>query len=350
MISLVRSLLARVFLTLSALIITATECAVQKQLQYIIVHGTAAAEYDWYRKGGHFFKEVEESAKLFEQAHNVQVKVLGFSWSGGLLPSAREEGAINLANLIENFDPETEIRVIAHSHGTNVAHRASQIIAEHKSPHKIAILYGLGTPIDLEKYAPNMNVIGYIYNLFSFYDPAQTVWGSCDREYPAHYDRVVNMRVVVNKVHADHFNIHDPIIGLWLPFLHDRIYKPAKNNKPFPFSSPIVIYFESMDHTPKYEVDHYRNAWREMDHDFEQQYWRYYVRKAFGNAPKLIINPLQWTPKAFKDFVSYHYRRAAIWINKKLYKQRLNAQERLERINQKLLQLITGEAIAGASE
>lgn len=336
-------LLASILLSMPATI----ECAPLKPLQYIIVHGTAAAEYDWYRRGGGFFKEVEESAKLFEQAHKIQVKVLGFSWSGGLLPAAREEGAINLANLIENFDPDVEIRIIAHSHGTNVAHRASQILGERKSPNKIAVLYGLGTPIDMIKYAPNMNVIGYIYNLFSFYDPAQTVWGSCDREYPEH-ERIVNMRVVVNKSHADHFDIHDPVIGRWLPCLHQHVYKPSKLQKPYDFKTPVVIYFDESDHTPKYEPDYYRNAWRDMDQQFEQKFWRFYVRKAVGNAPKLIINPFDWTPKSIKDFVGYYYRQATIWIQQKLYNQRINVQGRLEKINQKLLQIITGEAIAGS--
>lgn len=325
---------------------TDTLCAKKQLLQYIIVHGTAAAEYDWYRKGGTFFKEVEESAKLFEQTTNYsQVKVLGFCWSGGLLPSSREEGARNLANLIENFDPSTEIRVIAHSHGTNITHRASQIISEHKSPHKIAVLYGLGTPINMEEYAPNMDVIGYIYNLYSYNDPAQTVWGSCDREYPEH-ERIVNMRVVVNQSHADHFDIHDPVVGRWLPCLHLYHYKPTRICRNYTFNTPMVIYFDENE-PPHYEYDHYRNAWRAMDNNFEQKYWRYYVRKAFANAPKLIINPLKWTPQSIKNFARYYYTRSIIWLERKLYNQRISAQVRLEKINQRLLQLITGEAIAG---
>ncbi len=320
----------------------------QKMVQYIIVHGTAAADVDWYRRDGGFFKEVEKSAKLFEQPQNIKVKVLGYTWSGGLLPSAREEGARNLANLIENFDPETEIRIIAHSHGTNVAHRASQILAERNSAHRIAVLYGLGTPIDYDNYEPNMNIIGYIYNFFSYYDPAQTVWGSCDREYKEH-ERIVNIRTVVSKSHADHFDIHDPIVGRWLPTLHHFVYRPSKNNQPYPFNTPIVMYFDEGEHTPKYEIDYYRNAWRAMDQKFEQKYWRYYVRKAFSHAPKVITNPLQWTPKAVKDFVRYYYTQSTIWVQSKLYKKRLQVQERLEKINQKILQIITGEAIAGSA-
>ena len=48
-----------------------------------------------------------------------------------------------------------------------------------ESPQEFIIdrVYALGTPIDMEDYAPNMNVIGNIINLYSKGDKVQPVLG-----------------------------------------------------------------------------------------------------------------------------------------------------------------------------
>jgi hypothetical protein len=320
-----------------------------KELLFLIIHGTEAAEQPWYQKGGDFYSAVEKSITfLTQQNPTIKVKMLGFGWSGGKSCASREDGGQKLANFIEIFPENTEIHIIAHSHGTSIVHRASHILAERKMNHKIAVLYGMGTPIDMETYPPNMDVIGHIYNLFSFYDPVQTVWGTHDREYPDH-PRIVNIRAVVCKKHPGHSSIHDPIVGLWLPLLHNYIYKPStlKHGYANTFNAPIVMYFDEALHSPIYEVDVLRNAWRAMDTEFELRYWRYYVRKAVTNPPSLPFNPFKWTPQAVRNFLHHHYARIITAAKKFMDYERLSVQEKLDTIHNRLTDIISGNVVAG---
>ena len=55
----------------------------------------------------------------------------------------------------------------------------------------------------MSNYLPNMKVIQYLYNLFSFEDLIQTVLGLSVREFPEH-KRIANLRVIINGKEPDH--------------------------------------------------------------------------------------------------------------------------------------------------
>src|SRR5437762_9800343 len=174
---------------------------------YIIVHGTWGLETTWYMPGGDFFDALEISAK----EHNATV--VPFSWTGKNNIQARQKAAQNVAKLIETYDKATEIIVIAHSHGGNVAIIASHLLQK----NKIFCLYTLGTPINRSLY-PNMDMIRYCYNFFSFDDLVQPVLGMFEREYAPH-ERIANVRVVINGKEPDHTDLHNVVVGKWLSYI-----------------------------------------------------------------------------------------------------------------------------------
>lgn len=94
-----------------------------------MVHGTFAKNSTWYQKGGGFFTEVENWSKSL--GHEIQIR--SFSWSGGLSPGRRLQGACELAKTLvlecAGLDDDVKKIVVGHSHGANVAFLASQIVA-----------------------------------------------------------------------------------------------------------------------------------------------------------------------------------------------------------------------------
>jgi hypothetical protein len=107
-----------------------------------------------------------------------------FNWSGGNTDSARQVGAKNLSQFIDcwkNYHPDDPIRIIAHSHGGNVALLTSQNT-------QIDELVTLGTPI-LNNYQPGF--ITNWFNIYSINDHVQTLpWGA-KRSHP----RAINIRL-----------------------------------------------------------------------------------------------------------------------------------------------------------
>ncbi len=197
---------------------------------FIVIHGTWSSETEWYMPGGDFFDALEITA------HKQNATVVPFHWSGAITHQAREKAAINLAKLIETYDQATDITVIGHSHGGNVA-----ILASHQlKKNKIFCLYTLGTPINPIWY-PNMNMIEYCYNLFSFEDLIQPVFGLFEREYALH-DRIANVRVTINNKHPDHTGLHHKLIGTWLPYVHEII-----SNSAIQRTEPGVLHFTDVD-------------------------------------------------------------------------------------------------------
>lgn len=99
------------------------------KIKVFTVHGTFAKSSTWYRQGGDFFKELERWAK----DSGCQLDIVPCSWSGGLAPGKRLEGAAELAKLIAahscGLDPDTKKIVVGHSHGANVAFLATQLIS-----------------------------------------------------------------------------------------------------------------------------------------------------------------------------------------------------------------------------
>lgn len=94
-----------------------------------------------------------------------------FRWSGDNINKARKKAALDLAELIRQYKkshPCEKIRVVAHSHGGNLA-----LLASHEPDVRIDELITLGTPI-LDDYRPNGN-LGPWENVYSTNDRVQTL-------------------------------------------------------------------------------------------------------------------------------------------------------------------------------
>lgn len=221
---------------------------------FIIIHGTWSANSDWYAPGGDFFDTLEKSTPN-------DTAIVPFRWNGNNNHFERIKAAHSLVKLIQTYDQATTyVYIIAHSHGGNIATLASQILAQDsENNHRVEILYTLGTPT-CKEYAPNMNVIGYLYNLFSFEDLIQPVLGAFLREHPSH-ERIANMRVFINDKEPDHSTLHHPCVAQWLPMLHNDFtqYIDSKN-----ISEPSIVYFDSTK-APQYALDTKRKDLIERD-------------------------------------------------------------------------------------
>lgn len=226
---------------------------------YIIIHGTWAAASDWCMPGGDFYDAVTESAQ------KLNASVCFLIWSGANSHSARSKAAQQLVNMIQLHPPETSINLIAHSHGANVGIVASQLLAQEKdNKHMIHSFYALGVPINTEQYLPDMNVISYFYNIFSFGDFIQPILGVCDRQFPPH-ERIANIRITIDGKEPNHSELHGPVVGTWLPLIHKKLAENTVGNfASFDFQQPGIIRFSS-NQPPWYEIDLQRDLLIEED-------------------------------------------------------------------------------------
>ncbi|HSC25112.1 MAG TPA: alpha/beta hydrolase [Candidatus Babeliales bacterium] len=231
----------------------------QAQSVFIIIHGTWGADCSWHSPKGDFFDALENAVCQKNSA------VVSFRWSGGCGHESRVKAANNLIKLIKTYAIDTPLFIIAHSHGGTVAVLASQFLAqEQDNKYKICALFTLGTPI-MSNYLPNMNVIGYVYNLFSFEDLVQTVLGISSREYPKH-KRIANLRIMINGKAPDHAGLHHPIVGKWIAYIH-HYFKKYLNNQNITnyISEPSIVYFSDIK-APEYAYDEKRNDLFIRDH------------------------------------------------------------------------------------
>ena len=215
---------------------------------FVLIHGTWGNDSDWHKDGGYFNRAVSKAAKYFDQT------VVDFVWSGQPDPKSREQAGSELADFIKKLHEDgLEINIISHSHGSNVAAIASQILVS--SNIKIKKLYALATPIDVADNEPNMDVIGEVYNLFSIGDLVQTVLGRYDRIFPPH-DRIANVRITINGEHPGHVDIHSFIVGIWIPLIHQIFAeKNVGGFGNFDFSKDQLIAFNNKA-LPKCSLDH----------------------------------------------------------------------------------------------
>src|SRR4030095_4978395 len=216
---------------------------------FIVIHGTWGSESNWYMPGGDFFDALERTVCVKNSA------VVPFYWSGGCGHASRVKAAYNLAKLIATYDKNIAIYLVAHSHGGNIATLACQILSSdtQQNKNRIRAVFTLGTPV-MENYLPNMDVIMYLYNLFSLEDFVQPVFGISQRVYPVHR-RIANMRVFINGKEPGHAALHDPIIAQWLPLIHQQFKQYLRQRDIFnKIAEPSIIYF---DHTkaPEYACD-----------------------------------------------------------------------------------------------
>jgi hypothetical protein len=225
---------------------------------FILIHGTWGADCAWYAPQGDFFDALEDT--VCEKNSDV----VPFRWSGGCGHESRIKAAYHLVKLIKTYDPSTAIFVIAHSHGGNVAILASHFLAEEEgNKHHIRALFALGTPV-MSNYLPNMKVIQYLYNLFSFEDLIQTVLGISVREFPEH-KRIANLRVVINGKEPDHAGLRHSLVGKWIAYVHKHFKQHLQDRDIMDhISEPSVVFFDD-NKAPEYAYDINRNDLLERD-------------------------------------------------------------------------------------
>jgi hypothetical protein len=231
---------------------------IEAQSVFILIHGTWGADCSWYVPEGDFFAALEETVC------DKKSVVVPFRWSGGCGHDSRVKAAQNLIKLIKTYDEHTPIFIIAHSHGGNVVTLASHLLAqEEDNKHHIRALFTLGTPV-MSNYLPNMKIIQYVYNLFSFEDIIQTVLGLSVREYPDH-KRIANLRVMINGNEPDHAGLHHPLVGKWIAYIH-KYFKQHLENKDIKdnISEPHIVHFDD-DKEPLFIHDAQRNDLLERD-------------------------------------------------------------------------------------
>lgn len=226
---------------------------------FILIHGTWGADCDWYLPKGDFFEALEQTVS---EKNSV---VASFRWSGGCSHEARLNAAHSLVKLIKTYSINTAVFIIAHSHGGNVATLASHLLAqEEDNKHRIRALFTLGTPV-MSNYLPNMKIIHYLYNFFSFEDIIQTVLGVSAREFPEH-KRIANLRVIINGKEPDHAGMHHALLGKWIAYVHQHFkqYLQEKNIVGH-ISEPSIVYFDD-NKAPEYVHDGNRKDLFERDH------------------------------------------------------------------------------------
>ena len=249
---------------------------------FIIVPGTWSLSASWYKAESHFFKAFEKSAQL-KKKH-----VLTFQWSGKTSYEERKQAAQNLAKLIQSYPATTEINIVAHSHGANVAIQAAQILSHASKKKKFFIhtFFALAVPVDIKTYNPPMDTIEFFYNLFSFNDFVQPVCNMYERIYPQH-SRRTNLRLMLNGKEPNHQEIHSPLLAAWIPFLHDDYFTSKKNSfSCFSYQKDGIL--QLVDHIqPCYDIDHHRAALCEEDYYLNQKLPLLFIRKARIHENKL---------------------------------------------------------------
>lgn len=211
-----------------------------------IVHGTWATHAQWPAPGGYFFDAVEKSTQTLPDTH-----IIPFTWTGSYTHSARLQAAHNLVKIIHSYPVDTHITIIAHSHGSNVAILASQILGQHKNnQYVISAMYGLSTPIHTSLYFPDMSVITHFYNFFSLKDTVQPVGGLFQRTFPLH-NRIANIHLMFNGRAPNHRETHSELMGKWIVGMDEFLRTHHAKNL---FAKPGIVYL-SDNHTPIYTID-----------------------------------------------------------------------------------------------
>ncbi len=225
---------------------------------YIIIHGTWSRPFGWHMPGGDFYDALSSVSQLGT--------VSFFLWSGENKHESRVQASEKLVEYIQMHYPhDAQINIIGHSHGSNVGILASQMLA--RSPgnqHRIHSFYALGTPTNSESYMPDMTMITYFYNMFSFNDFVQPVFGLFGREYPEH-DRIANIYVTINDEEPRHTELHHPLIAQWIPTIHEDLSsRRLAGFELFDFKKPAIIHFRD-GKLPTYEIDTEREQKRRRD-------------------------------------------------------------------------------------
>lgn len=232
----------------------------------IIVHGTWASKAKWHQPGGSFYENILCSAKK----RGID-DVVSFFWSGKNSNKKRNNAAIGLCQLILQYD---SVVIVAHSHGATVGIIASHILYDQwrETGYKIKKFYALGVPVNKYDHFPNMHVIEKFYNLFSFADDVQPVFGIFGRTFFLH-DRVANLSIQINGKEPNHSQIHHEIVGRDLLGIDECFsQKTTKRSRrlqsdSFSFVHPGKLYFFD-EVEPQYEYDYQREELIAQDEKF----------------------------------------------------------------------------------
>ena len=224
----------------------------KEKILFNLVHGTWSQKAAWHKEQGGFFKTVKNWAnKKYIEPQSVSIK--SFEWSGALSHKSRIKAGEQLAHTIKNLPVDTVIHIIAHSHGANVVFTASQILAEEKSKHHIESCFLLGAPIKIERYKPNMEKISYIYNMFSFKDYVQTVFGTYERTLPEH-EKVMNLQITIHGIQPGHSELISETVAKWIPYFHEFCQEKKDSFHACSYKKPGIVHF-FQDKKPMYAVD-----------------------------------------------------------------------------------------------
>lgn len=129
----------------------------------IIVHGTWAADGDWWRPRGDFFEYVKTELGREDLYGERDL----FTWSGKNRDASRRKAAAALDVWLKSH-PAGEVNVFAHSHGANVA-----MLATHRDV-RIDRLVMLSPPVRKDYFAKWKNV-GSAFNIQAKKDPVVAI-------------------------------------------------------------------------------------------------------------------------------------------------------------------------------
>lgn len=217
-----------------------------QQEPYIVIPGTWSKFARWYKPSSFFYDILSLSA------HYQGKSVCTFAWSGRLNHEERSAAALRLAQFIQKHPSDT-VHIIAHSHGANVGIMAAQELKRIHSHKRIGTFFALGAPVDKKQYKPTMEIIEYLYNLYSYADIIQPIFGQYQRHFESH-ERIANIRVLIDNFQPFHSSLHHPLIARWIPLIHDFVIKETHSFKQFDFSQNGIIEF-STENSPVYKID-----------------------------------------------------------------------------------------------
>lgn len=168
----------------------------QRQVAFVLVHGTTHSNFLGVRLGGpadwidperpnDFADALLSAFKSADPA--AKVSILPFRWDGDNSNPARDSAAQDLARRLDGLSATTEIHVIGHSHGGNVALRAltyskrdadtvtllgTPYLGVNMTRARAGDSYRLPLYLPLPAEAPKTAVL----NLYSLEDSVATVW------------------------------------------------------------------------------------------------------------------------------------------------------------------------------
>jgi len=128
--------------------------------------------------------------------------------------------------------------------------------------HLISKVFLLGTPVDMDLYAPCMRIIKNLYNFYSIGDSIQTVLGLYQQTYPQ-TDGITNLRILIKNCgyfshNPGHTQLHDVVIAKWIlripdifenfdPDNYGEIFFDDESNPLYKVHAPLVTTTQDLD-------------------------------------------------------------------------------------------------------